>query len=108
MLQNQVSYSSAHDQFSFHSKENQRLVSVQSWLDSQKKMGPADVPEKSLNASCSESTPIVEIANIGHTGGVGRPVSPATMIALTEPILMDWCFDDDAIERLAKAAGIDF
>ncbi|KAF9075498.1 hypothetical protein BDP27DRAFT_1415281 [Rhodocollybia butyracea] len=34
-----------------------------------------------------------------------RPVSPDTMLALTEPILMDWCFDDEAIQRLAKAAG---
>ncbi|KAJ3867230.1 hypothetical protein EV359DRAFT_78796 [Lentinula novae-zelandiae] len=34
-----------------------------------------------------------------------RPVSPTTMVALTEPILMSWCLDNEAVERLAKAAG---
>ncbi|KAJ4469435.1 hypothetical protein C8J55DRAFT_196060 [Lentinula edodes] len=34
-----------------------------------------------------------------------RPVSPATMVALTEPILMSWCLDNEAVHRLAKATG---
>ncbi|KAJ3744675.1 hypothetical protein DFH05DRAFT_1073978 [Lentinula detonsa] len=34
-----------------------------------------------------------------------RSITPTTMIALTEPILMSWCFDDVAVQRLAKAAG---
>ncbi|KAJ3896491.1 hypothetical protein GG344DRAFT_72068 [Lentinula edodes] len=34
-----------------------------------------------------------------------RPVSPATMVALTEPILMSWCLDNEAVQRLAKATG---
>lgn len=104
MLKSHASYFSARDQPSrFRSKENQRLASVQSWLDLQKEIGPTDIPEKT---SFSESTSIVETADIGETGV--RPVSPATMIALTEPILLNWCFDDDAIERLAMAAGVDF
>ncbi|KAF5387281.1 hypothetical protein D9757_006863 [Collybiopsis confluens] len=34
------------------------------------------------------------------------PMSPGTMMVLMDPILMDWCFDEEAIERLVKAAGV--
>ncbi|KAJ4487961.1 hypothetical protein J3R30DRAFT_872124 [Lentinula aciculospora] len=55
--------------------------------------------------SLDSSTGSSSLKKADTTQGPLRSISPASMIVLTEPILMSWCFDDAAVRRLAKAAG---
>ncbi|KAJ3856032.1 hypothetical protein EV368DRAFT_79107 [Lentinula lateritia] len=58
---------------------------------------------ESLEQTKSSTATSLKKPNINS--GQIRPVSPATMVALTEPILMSWCWDNEAVQRLAKATG---
>ncbi|KAL0070585.1 hypothetical protein AAF712_002424 [Marasmius tenuissimus] len=66
----------------------------------EQEQGTSQNPHPNLN-------PIPEDANATlkarlQTYGTLRPASPDTLIALTEPFLLDWCFDQSKYDRLAS------
>ncbi|KAJ3987330.1 hypothetical protein F5890DRAFT_1563463 [Lentinula detonsa] len=66
------------------------------------------IADTDLNSAVERRDPVIS-SSTSKNGKFNseplRSITPTTMIALTEPILMSWCFDDVAVQRLAKAAG---